>query len=68
MWPLGPGSALRFGRDDELCRGLGAGPLRPSGPPPPEGEDLRRTRCSPSGGAVAERLRGSGPHQPQHLP
>ncbi|AYV46968.1 hypothetical protein C1707_12225 [Caulobacter flavus] len=36
------------------------GPLRPYGPPPPEGED-RFSRCSPSGGAVAERLRGSSP-------
>ncbi|PLR17611.1 hypothetical protein CFHF_09195 [Caulobacter flavus] len=34
------------------------GPLRPSGPPPPEGGGFTRRRCSPSGGAVAERLRG----------
>jgi hypothetical protein len=38
-------------------------PLRPSGPPPPKGEDLV-SRCSPFGGAVAERLRGSSPTCP----
>jgi hypothetical protein len=37
----------------------GETPLRPSGPPPPKGEDLYSARCSPFGGAVAERLRGS---------
>ncbi|PVM86961.1 hypothetical protein DDF65_04840 [Caulobacter radicis] len=40
---------------------LKTSPLRPSGPPPPEGEDLLApalSKCSPSGGAVAERLRG----------
>jgi len=48
-----------FDPEDDYSR---RDPLRPSGPPPPEGEDLRSApadRCSPSGGAIAERLRGS---------
>jgi hypothetical protein len=43
-------------------------PSGPSGPPPPEGEELvGATRCSPFGGAVAERLRGCSPTPTQCL-
>ena len=51
-----------FDAEDDYSRRAPEGPLRPSGPPPPEGEDLGSAPadgCSPSGGAVAERLRGS---------
>ncbi len=50
-----------FDVEDDYSRRAPEGPLRPSGSPPPEREDLSgapANSCSPSGGAGAERLRG----------
>uniref|UniRef100_B0T080 Allophanate hydrolase n=1 Tax=Caulobacter sp. (strain K31) TaxID=366602 RepID=B0T080_CAUSK len=51
-----------FDPEDDYSRRAPEDPLRPSGPPPLEAEDLHGAPadgCSPSGGPVAERLRES---------